>query len=83
MCLFAPEYNHFICFQKRVTRVKKHYFWQAIPNTPFTLVVTYPASYGLNRVHHNYEEEIHRINAKQFDLLSFFEGKNWKIHPDW
>lgn len=69
--------------QRRVSRLKRQYYWTAIPNTPFTLVITYPDLYGLNRVQIRYEDEIHRIHAKGNDILSFFGGKNWKIHPDW
>lgn len=69
--------------QKRVSRTKRQYYWTAIPNSPFTLVITYPEQYGLYRVQIRYEDEIHRIHAKGNDVLSFFNGRHWKIHPDW
>lgn len=73
-----------IChLQKRVSRLKRQYYWTAIPHSPFTLVVTYPEPYGLNRVQIRYEDEIHRIHAKGNDVLSFFEGHRWRVHPDW
>lgn len=46
-------------------------------------MITYPEQYGLYRVQIRYEDEIHRIHAKGNDLLSFFNGRHWKIHPDW
>lgn len=63
--------------------MKRHYYWRGIPNTPFALVITYPEQYGLNRIEVRNDDEIHRMHAKGIDVLSFFEGKHWKIHPDW
>lgn len=81
------SYSIIICFklifQRRVTRMKRQYYWTAIPNTPFTLVITYPEQYGLYRAQIRYEDEIHRIHAKGNDVLSFFGGRHWKVHPDW
>ncbi|XP_041769971.1 voltage-dependent calcium channel subunit alpha-2/delta-3 isoform X3 [Anopheles merus] len=68
---------------KRVSRTKRQYYWTPIKNTPFTLVVTYPETYGLNRLQIRTEDEIHRIHAKGSNVASFFTGNNWKIHPDW
>lgn len=66
-----------------MSRLKRQYYWTAIPHSPFTLVITYPEPYGLNRVQIRYEDEIHRIVTKGTDVLNFFEGSRWKIHPDW
>ncbi|XP_050073472.1 voltage-dependent calcium channel subunit alpha-2/delta-3 isoform X3 [Anopheles maculipalpis] len=68
---------------KRVSRTKRQYYWTPIKNTPFTLVVTYPETYGVNRLQIRTEDEIHRIHAKGSNVASFFSGNNWKIHPDW
>ncbi|XP_031633434.1 voltage-dependent calcium channel subunit alpha-2/delta-3 isoform X3 [Contarinia nasturtii] len=67
---------------KRVSRLKRWYYWTAIPNSPFTLVVTYPEPYGSNRIQIRNEDEIHRIQLKG-DVLSFFTGNRWRVHPDW
>lgn len=84
--LFSIIFTH-RCFviglQKRVSRLKRQYYWTAIPHSPFTLVITYPEPYGSNRVQIRYEDEIHRIHAKGNDVLSFFEGHRWRVHPDW
>ncbi|XP_061394784.1 voltage-dependent calcium channel subunit alpha-2/delta-3 [Musca vetustissima] len=74
--------NHFD-EMKRVARVKRQYYWTAIKNTPFTLVITYPELYGVNRLQIRTEDEIHRMNIKGSNTLSFFNGKRWKIHPKW
>lgn len=63
--------------------MKRHYYWTEIKDTPFTLVVTYPDQYGQHRLQTRSEDEIHRINAKNINVLNFFSGPNWKIHPDW
>ncbi|XP_052873688.1 voltage-dependent calcium channel subunit alpha-2/delta-3 [Anopheles cruzii] len=68
---------------KRVSRTKRQYYWTPIKNTPFTLVVTFPETYGVNRLQIRTEDEIHRIHAKGSNVASFFSGSNWKIHPDW
>ena len=46
-------------------------------------MVTYPESYGSYRIQTRSEDEIHRVNAKGTNVLNFFSGHNWKIHPDW
>lgn len=63
--------------------MKRHYFWTEIKETPFTLVVTYPEIYGQYRIQTRIEDEIHRVNVKGTNVLNFFNGSNWKIHPDW
>ncbi|XP_067644744.1 voltage-dependent calcium channel subunit alpha-2/delta-3 isoform X7 [Eurosta solidaginis] len=74
--------NHFDEL-KRVARIKRQYYWRAIPNTPFTLVVTYPELYGVHRLSIRAENEIHRMNIKGDNLLNYFGGKRWRIHPTW
>ncbi|XP_065086462.1 voltage-dependent calcium channel subunit alpha-2/delta-3 isoform X3 [Ochlerotatus camptorhynchus] len=68
---------------KRVSRTRRQYYWTPIKNTPFTLVVTYPETYGVNRLQIRTDDEIHRTHAKGSNAASFFGGINWKIHPDW
>ncbi|XP_053957095.1 voltage-dependent calcium channel subunit alpha-2/delta-3 isoform X3 [Anastrepha ludens] len=74
--------NHFD-EMKRVARIKRQYYWRAIPNTPFTLVITYPEQYGVHRLSIRAENEIHRMNIKGDNLLNYFGGKRWRIHPTW
>lgn len=54
-----------------------------LPSTPYTLVIAYPENYGANRIEVRSEDEIHRILAKGSNILSYFTGEHWKIHPDW
>ncbi|XP_055704194.1 voltage-dependent calcium channel subunit alpha-2/delta-3 isoform X3 [Phlebotomus papatasi] len=68
---------------KRVSRLKRLYFWTPLKETPFTLVVTYPESYGVNRIQPRTEDEIHRLLAQGHNLTDFFNGNHWSIHPDW
>ncbi|KRF79596.1 voltage-dependent calcium channel subunit alpha-2/delta-3 isoform X3 [Drosophila virilis] len=74
--------NHFD-EMKRVARVKRQYYWTAIKNTPFTLVISYPERYGVSRVEPRTEQDIHRTYITGKNIRSFFDGKRWKIHPDW
>lgn len=74
---------HINFLQKRVSRTKRLYFWTGIPDTPYTLVIAYPENYGANRIQVRTEDEIHRIHAKGSNILTFFNGSKWKIHPDW
>ncbi|XP_037933678.1 voltage-dependent calcium channel subunit alpha-2/delta-3 isoform X2 [Teleopsis dalmanni] len=74
--------NHFD-EMKRVARIKRQYYWTAIKNTPFTLVITYPEQYGVNRLQIRIEDDIHRLNIKGSNTLNYFNGKRWKIHPGW
>lgn len=66
-----------------MSRANRRYYWKAIPHTPFTLVVTYPEVYGLNQVQARNEDDIHRMHTKGIDVLNFFRGRNWRIHPEW
>ncbi|XP_055687320.1 voltage-dependent calcium channel subunit alpha-2/delta-3 isoform X1 [Lutzomyia longipalpis] len=68
---------------KRVSRIKRQYFWTPLKESPFTLVVTYPESYGVNRIQPRTEDEIHRLLAQEHNLTNFFNGNHWSIHPDW
>lgn len=46
-------------------------------------MITYPEQYGVNRLQIRSEDEIHRMNIKGSNTLSYFAGKRWKIHPKW
>ncbi|KAH8402487.1 hypothetical protein KR009_012344 [Drosophila setifemur] len=74
--------NHFD-EMKRVSRIKRQYYWTAIRSTPFTLVISYPEQYGVSRVDIQIDKDIHRASIKGANIRSFFDGKGWRIHPDW
>ncbi|XP_071450777.1 voltage-dependent calcium channel subunit alpha-2/delta-3 isoform X1 [Hetaerina americana] len=66
---------------KRVSRLRRRYYYAPIANTPFTLVVAIPEQYGMYRVHA--VEEIRRSHAEGTSVTKYFKGKKWRIHPDW
>ncbi|XP_059614107.1 voltage-dependent calcium channel subunit alpha-2/delta-3 isoform X2 [Phlebotomus argentipes] len=68
---------------RRVSRIKRQYFWTPLKESAFSLVVTYPESYGVNRIQPRTEDEIHRLLAQGHNLTDFFSGTHWSIHPDW
>nr|CAD7196612.1 unnamed protein product [Timema douglasi] len=66
---------------RRVNTVKRTYHYIGIENTPFTLVVTIPESYGRSKV--VAQLETHLMRSQGYSVTKYFQGKNWKIHPDW
>ncbi|KAJ9576033.1 hypothetical protein L9F63_007133, partial [Diploptera punctata] len=66
---------------KRASTMKRHYFYTGIENTPFTLVVALPDRYGLATVHA--QVEVRRLYNEGTNATQYFQGKNWKIHPEW
>ncbi|XP_037905987.1 voltage-dependent calcium channel subunit alpha-2/delta-3 isoform X5 [Hermetia illucens] len=74
--------SHYDDMRRVVAKLKRLYYWTPILNTPFTLVITFPEQYGLNRLQIRSDNEIHRIHIKGGNVSSYFSG-HWKIHPDW
>ncbi|XP_011334434.1 voltage-dependent calcium channel subunit alpha-2/delta-3 isoform X3 [Ooceraea biroi] len=68
---------------KRVGRIKRKYFYTGIADTPFTVVVSIPEHdhTGSYRVHAT--EEIHRSHVKGKNVIDYFAGSNWRVHPYW
>lgn len=82
--IYKKRFN-FRKFQKRIMIGKRHYYYQPISNTPFSLVITFPDKYGFYRVQTPVEFDIHRMRTSQnISLLpgTMFQG-NWTIHPEW
>ncbi|XP_046661084.1 voltage-dependent calcium channel subunit alpha-2/delta-3 isoform X3 [Homalodisca vitripennis] len=65
---------------KRVMRGIRFYYYKPIRDSPFTLVVSLPDHYGRYQV--DAVVETHLLKSSK-GKLNFFEGKNWKVHPDW
>ncbi|XP_015113118.1 voltage-dependent calcium channel subunit alpha-2/delta-3 isoform X1 [Diachasma alloeum] len=63
---------------RRVTIRKHNYFYKPIAGTPFSLGLALPEGYGMLEV--NAELEIKHAIVNVFD---YFNGTNWKVHPDW
>ncbi|XP_018322592.1 voltage-dependent calcium channel subunit alpha-2/delta-3 isoform X2 [Agrilus planipennis] len=64
---------------RRVSREIFDYYFAPIKNTPFSIAIAIPDSYG------NYSLEVGDEIRKNVGvkLTSFFKGSNWKIHPKW
>ncbi|XP_057651112.1 voltage-dependent calcium channel subunit alpha-2/delta-3 isoform X2 [Diorhabda carinulata] len=71
---------------RRITFMKRDYYFRGINGTPFSLVISLPKKYGYTRVEPKVENDIHRLTLSQPSdkkpLLRYFTG-NWTIHPDW
>ncbi|XP_071455009.1 voltage-dependent calcium channel subunit alpha-2/delta-3 isoform X2 [Hetaerina americana] len=63
---------------RRVTTRRQKYFYHPIEGTPFSLGVALPDNYGIYEVQG--EEE---IKHSFINVSEYFEGSNWKVHPDW
>ncbi|KAK6642402.1 hypothetical protein RUM43_003904 [Polyplax serrata] len=63
---------------KRVMSRRHRYFYNAIDGTPFSLGIAIPEGYGMYEVLGEQE-----IKHSPVNVLSYFQGSNWKIHPDW
>lgn len=67
---------------QRASRLRRHYYWSRVKDTPFTVIITYPESYGLNRVEVS-KDELQRLIKKGSSIPSLFKDQNYKIHPEW
>ncbi|KAF4528188.1 hypothetical protein B566_EDAN014013 [Ephemera danica] len=67
----------------RPGRMRRHYYYKGIKNTPFTLVVSLPDKYGATQVYGM--EEIHRtvVEGQTKQVTKYLEGNYWRVHPDW
>lgn len=66
----------------RVSRLRRFYYWSKIKDTPFTVIVSYPESYGQSRAQYN-ENEITKLVRKGSNILGLFKKQNFRIHPNW
>ncbi|XP_033217847.1 voltage-dependent calcium channel subunit alpha-2/delta-3 isoform X2 [Belonocnema kinseyi] len=68
---------------QRVGRVKRKYHYMGIENTTFTVVVSLPEydQNGNRRVHAAVETK--RLLSQGTNVLAYFSGKNWRVHPEW
>ncbi|XP_054278254.1 voltage-dependent calcium channel subunit alpha-2/delta-3-like isoform X3 [Macrosteles quadrilineatus] len=69
---------------RRVMRGMRYYYYKPIQERPgkypLTLVVSLPEHYGRYQVDGIVETHLLKQSKGK---LNFFEGKNWKVHPDW
>ncbi|XP_044741328.1 voltage-dependent calcium channel subunit alpha-2/delta-3 isoform X3 [Chrysoperla carnea] len=67
---------------RRVSKMRRQYYYYGMKNTPFSLVIAIPETYGQYRVQIPSSEDIHRLRAQGKMATEFFK-ENWIIHPDW
>ncbi|KAK9685704.1 Neuronal voltage-dependent calcium channel alpha 2acd [Popillia japonica] len=66
---------------QRVSREKFDFYYQSIKRTPFTMALALPNRFGYYAV--QVPDEIHKNKHARVPIQSFFDGDNWKIHPEW
>lgn len=74
--------KHHFDDMRRATRLKRHYYWTRIKDTPFTIVVTYPESFGQFRMQYR-EEEMNKFFTKGSNIIKLFRDNKYRIHPKW
>lgn len=67
--------------RRRVSQEKQDYYFAALPNTPFSLGLVLPSSYGKTWIKVGDQVEFNKHIG--VDFKSVFVGENWKIHPSW
>lgn len=70
----------FFVLQKRPVFKLQHYFYGKIDNTPFSFAIVLPEPYGSYRFKGQVDL---KSESKRENFTRFFEGNNWRIHPDW
>lgn len=73
--------NHMDDMQ-RASRLRRNYYWSKVRDTPFTVVITFPESYGIYRAEPP-KDEIQRLIKKGSSIPALFKGQRYKIHPGW
>lgn len=66
---------------RRISRQVYDYYYAPITNTPFSIALALPQGYGKYSL--RVEDEIQKNKHTNTNIASFFEGANWRIHPDW
>lgn len=61
-------------------RYTRHYYWKKIDQTPFTVVVTFPAN-ASSQVQIN-DHDVDSLTSKGTKVLKYFQG-NYRLHPKW
>ncbi|XP_024083214.1 voltage-dependent calcium channel subunit alpha-2/delta-3-like, partial [Cimex lectularius] len=66
--------------KRRVGVETRNYFFAALNNTPFTMGLVLPYSYGNHWIKAG--DEIMKSQQMGIPLINHFKG-NWRIHPEW
>lgn len=66
---------------RRVSEEDQDYFYEPLPNTPFSLGLVLPSHYGKTWI--KVGEEVKKNVHMNINISDYFVGENWKIHPQW
>nr|CAD7461514.1 unnamed protein product [Timema tahoe] len=66
---------------KRVASEKHNYYYAPLTGTPFTMGIALPEGYGDFTI--KVVDTIKTFQQKGINIADYFNGNNWKIHPEW
>lgn len=66
---------------RRVSKESYDYYFAPLLNTPFSIGLALPSTYGKHTL--EVGDEIQKNKHTGIAIESFFEGTNWKVHPKW
>lgn len=66
---------------RRLSQERYDYYFAPLPNTPFSMGLAIPSTYGNTLI--KVGDEVRRNLNVGVNMSEFFVGENWKIHPDW
>lgn len=66
---------------RRISQENYDYYFEPLPNTPFSLGLAIPSEYGNTWI--KVGDEVKRNLHMGMNMSDFFVGDNWKVHPDW
>lgn len=66
---------------RRLSQEHYDYYFAPLPNTPFSMGLAIPSTYGNTLI--KVGDEVRRNLNVGVNMSEFFVGENWKIHPDW
>lgn len=67
--------------KRRISREVNDYYFTPIYDTPFSIGFAIPDLYGNYSIDVGDEIELHKFS--ETNISTFFNGTNWKIHPQW
>lgn len=66
---------------RRISQENYDYYFEPLPNTPFSLGLAIPSEYGNTWI--KVGDEVKRNLHMGMNMSDFFVGDNWKVHPEW
>ncbi|XP_043216058.1 voltage-dependent calcium channel subunit alpha-2/delta-3-like isoform X3 [Amphibalanus amphitrite] len=68
---------------KRVIKRRQKYFYTPLRPTPFSLAIVLPEGYGKKRIRGEVELTQAAKHGERRQILEYFAGPNWSVHPEW